>query len=262
MPDTALTVDRSRLAGLAAQLRGLHRPGSPVVLANAWDAASARIVAEAGYPAVATSSHAVAECLGYQDSDSMPAAEAFGAVARIARSVDLPVTADVEAGYGLAPEAFVAQLLGAGAVGCNLEDTDHHGGGGLVDAGRNAARLAAVKEAARAAGVDIVLNARIDVRPGEDPEALAEAISRARRYLEAGADCVYPIFLADEADIERLITEAGGPVNILLRKLDAGSIARLAELGAARVSMGGGPMRLAYAALRTSVAGLREGLRA
>ena len=108
-------------------------------------------------------------------------------------------------------------------------------------------------------GVYRMLNARIDVRFGRDPEALAEAIGRARRYLAAGADCVYPIFLAEETDIERVITEAGGPVNILLRKLEASSIARLAELGAARVSMGSGPMRLAYGALKASVAGLHEG---
>jgi len=254
--DAATIVDRSRLTGLASQLRALHQHGSPVVLANAWDAASARIVAEVGYPAIATSSSDVALSLGYNDTDSMPPAEAFGAVARVARVVDLPVTADLEAGYGLSPEAFVEHLLRAGAVGCNLEDTDHHGAGGLVDAERNSARLGAVKQAARAAGVEIVLNARVDVRFGKDPEALTEAISRGRRYLEAGADCVYPIFLSDEAEVEQFIGAVGGPVNILLRKLDRTSIARLAGVGVARVSMGGGPMRLAYAALKTAVEGL------
>ena len=250
------SVDTSALASRADQLRALHRPGAPVVLPNAWDVASATILAGAGYPALATSSAAVAAVLGYEDDDSMPADEAFGAVARIARILEVPLTADLEAGYGLAPDVFVERLLAAGAVGCNIEDTDHHGPGGLVDPAVQGPRLAGIKEAARAAGVDIVLNARVDVRPGGSDE-LTEAIRRGRHYLEAGADCVYPIFFGDEDAIGALVTGIGGPVNVALRKHDVDWIDRLAALGVARISMGAGLMRATYDYLKSTAERLR-----
>src|SRR6478735_10391774 len=126
-----------RLAARADALRALHRPGAPLVLRNAWDAASAKaLVADA--PALATTSVGVAEALGFADGGHIPADQAFAALERIVAAVDVPVTADCEAGYGLDPHAFVAGLLGAGAVGCNLEDTDH-ATGALRDPGENAA---------------------------------------------------------------------------------------------------------------------------
>src|SRR5215468_461495 len=140
------------LAARAERLRALHHAGAPLLLPNAWDAASARAVAEAGLPAVATTSSGVARSLGWEDGERVPPAEMFAAVGRIARSVELPVTADIEAGYGLSPEAVAEQLLRAGAVGCNLEDTDHARPGALVDAERQALRIAGLKRAARAAG--------------------------------------------------------------------------------------------------------------
>ena len=249
-------VDTSELANRAGQLRALHRPGSPVVLANVWDVASAKIVAGAGYPAIATSSAAVADVLGYEDDDSMPPDEAFGAVGRIARVLEVPLTADMEAGYGLAPDDFVGRLLRAGAVGCNIADTAHNGQAGLVDAASHASRLRAIKEAARAAGVDIVLNARVDVRPG-GPDELDEAIRRGRLYLEAGADCVYPIFFGEEAAISALVAGAGGNVNIALRRHDVEWLQRLARLGVARISMGAGLMRATYAFLKDTAERLR-----
>ncbi len=121
------------------------------------------MVVRVGFPVVATSSGAIAATLGYEDNDSMPVDEAFGVITRITRSVSVPVTADVEAGYRLSPKDLIGRLLDAGAVGCNLEDTDHHGGAGLLDAGENAERLRAVRHAATESGVDIVLNARVDV---------------------------------------------------------------------------------------------------
>ncbi len=144
--------DIPTLAAQASLLRRLHQPRQPLVVPNVWDVASARVVEELGFPVVATSSGAVAASLGYEDEDSMPADEAFAAVRRISSAVAVPVTADMEAGYRLEPEDFVTRLLEAGAVGCNLEDTDHHGGRDLVDADTHAARLAAIKESARAAG--------------------------------------------------------------------------------------------------------------
>src|SRR5437762_2732032 len=150
------------LAERAEQLRALHHAAEPLILANAWDAASARAVQEAGFPAVASTSSGVSASLGWADGQHTPADEMFGAVARMARVLDVPLTADLEAGYGLEPEVLVRRMLDAGAVGCNLEDTDHSTRG-LRDPAAHAEWLSAVKRAARAQGVDIVLNARVDV---------------------------------------------------------------------------------------------------
>src|SRR5262245_9265482 len=173
------TID-SALASAAERFRSLHRPGSPVVLPNVWDAASARIVAEAGFPAIATSSAAVARSLGFEDGGTAPPAEMFAAAARIARAVDLPVTVDAENGYGLSPADLVRSLVEARAVGCNIEDST---GGVLVDVDAHAARLAALREAAAAVRVRLVINARVDVfvRNPQRPEAelIEDAVARA-----------------------------------------------------------------------------------
>ena len=213
----------------AAALRALHVPGEPLILPNAWDAGTARIVERAGFPAVATTSSGVAEALGYEDGEQTPVDEMLAAVARIARAVPVPVTADMEAGYGLDDAELAQRVAAAGAVGLNLEDSDHRHHPALVSAERHAARIARIKETA-----DLVLNARVDVhlRGG----ATEEALERARAYRDAGADCVYPIGVADEATIAAFV-ELGVPVNILLRP-GAPPIARLAELGVARVSLG------------------------
>ena len=212
------------------------------MLRNAWDAASAKaLVADA--PALATTSVGVAQSLGYEDGGHIPAEEAFAAIARIVAAVDVPVTADCEAGYGLGPDAFVAGLLGAGAVGCNLEDTDH-ATGALCDPGEQAAFLAAVKDAGRAAGVDVVLNARVDVhvRGG----TLEDGLVRARAYREAGADCVYPIFGHEEEAIAAYV-EAAGVINVAVHP-SGPTIARMGELGVARASFGGGLFHVAMKA--------------
>ena len=237
-------MDTSELASRAAALRALHHGDRMLVLPNAWDVASARAVETAGFPVVATSSGAVSATLGYADGEAMPAGDAFAAVARMARAVGVPVTADIEAGYGLEPGEVVRRLLEAGAVGCNLEDTDHRAGG-LVPPERHAALVAAVKEHGRAAGVDVVVNARVDVfiRSAEPPAALFDdGVERAEAYLAAGADCVYPIGLADEALIARFVEAVAAPVNIIVRT-GAPSLARLAELGVARASLAGGLFR-------------------
>ena len=234
------------LAEQAEALRRLHSDPRPLVLPNAWDVASARLVVKAGFPVVATSSGAVAATLGYEDDDSMPVDEAFDVIARIARSVSVPVTADVEAGYRLSPKDLVKRLLEAGAVGCNLEDTDHHGDTDLLDAGENAERLRAVREAATEAGAEIVLNARVDVlrREGDRRELFEEAVRRARLYLQAGADCVFPIRLADDELIGEFVRRVEGPVNVVAA--GAPPLARLAELGVARISFAGSLMGQLY----------------
>ncbi len=213
----------------AGELRALHVPGDPLVLPNAWDAATARLVQETGFPVVATTSSGVAEALGYADREVTPVEEMLAAVSRIARAVAIPVTADLEGGYGLAPDELAARTIAAGAVGLNFEDTDHARFPSQHAVDAQAQRIAALK----AAG-DLVVNARVDtvIRGGDVEEALA----RAAAYRDAGADCVYPIGLTDEGEIARFVA-LEVPVNILLSP-GAPPVSRLRELGVARVSLG------------------------
>ena len=217
----------------AEALRALHRPGTPVVLPNAWDAASARAVAAAGFPAVATSSAAVALSLGYADGEATPVEEMLDAIARIARAVDVPVTADVERGYGLPPAQLAERLLATGAVGCNLEDSDPRTKR-LIDVDRHADFLASVRAAAGAA---LVVNARVDAYIRDVADPLPAAIERGRKFLAAGADCFYPLGATTEKDIQALVEL--GPVNILFTP-DTPDLPALAALGVARVSFGDG----------------------
>jgi 2-methylisocitrate lyase-like PEP mutase family enzyme len=224
-------------------LRSLHRPTAPLVLPNAWDAATARAIAAAGFPAVATTSAGVAAALGYEDHEGAPAGEMLAAAARIARSVDVPVTVDAEAGYGMTAAELVAELKGAGAAGCNLEDTDH-AAQALRDPARQAAWLRGVRQGASDQGYRPVINARIDVflpsasfGPGgpTQGELVPEALRRAQAYLDAGADCVYPIGLWEAGALAAFVSACPGPVNVL-RIPQAPSLAELAGLGVARVS--------------------------
>ncbi len=238
-------------AAKAARLRALHVPGDPVVLPNVWDAASARVVAGT-FPAVATASAAVSAALGYGDGEAMPVDEAFAAVARVVRAVDVPVTADVERGYRLPPAEIAARLADAGAVGCNLEDSDP-ATDRMVPVGEQVEFLGAV----RAADPLLVINARVDVFFQEGGKDFDEGVARARAYLAAGADCVYPFGLAADriADFCRAV---GGPVNIV-HVPDSPTPAELGKLGAARVSFGPGLQRLLLARLKAAVAVVREG---
>ncbi len=234
----------------ADRLRSLHVPGEPLVLVNAWDVASAREVVAAGGSAIGTSSAAISASLGEPDNNTLALSLVFGTIERIASAVPVPVTADLEAGYDLGGSELVGALLAAGAVGCNLEDTDHRAGG-LLDADVMAARLTAVRSAARNAGVDVVVNARIDALVhlgGDRPAALAEIVRRARRYVEAGADCVFPIGVADPATAEQLVNELAVPVNVGLAP--AVTVAQMAAAGASRVSVGPTFQRRAMAELR------------
>ncbi|MGW2641403.1 isocitrate lyase/PEP mutase family protein [Streptomyces sp. NPDC001348] len=233
-------------------LRSLHRrraPGDPLVLPGPWDAAGARVFTEAGFPALATPSAGIAASLGYADG-AVPAGEMFAAVARIARAVDVPVSADVEDGYGLPPKELVERLLEAGAVGCNLEDSHR---GVLEDPHEHADRLAEVRSAA--AG-ELFVNARIDTfaRGVTDP---AQAIQRAALYVAAGAECVYPIF-APASVLPLLRSGIQGPINMMARLDGEGpSPAELGGLGATRVTFGPGLQRRSVQALREIADGLR-----
>lgn len=227
-------------------LRSLHRPGAPLLLPNAWDVATARAVVAAGFPVVATTSGGVAATLGYEDHEGAPADEMLAAAARIARGVEVPVTVDAEAGYGMQPAELVAALRSAGAAGCNLEDTDHTAGGSLRDSDRHAEWLRAVRQAASADGYRLVINARVDVFvgpflasavAGTQERLVPEALRRANAYFEVGVDCVYPIALWETDALRRFISEVDGPVNVI-RLPQTPSLAELAAAGVARVSWG------------------------
>src|SRR6266852_1452620 len=222
---------RHDVAADAEKLRKLHVPGDPLVLANAWDPTSARVVESAGMRAIATASNALAPVNGYEDHGHLPPDVAFGALRRVADAVMLPVTADLEDGYGLSSEEFVDRLADAGACGANLEDTDHRVGT-LVDADRHAERIASIKAAARAHGFDAVINARVDVHVHKGN--LQDGLERARRYFDAGADCVYPIFLWDVSAIREYV--ALGPTKSLYGP-DRIALGELATLGVARISV-------------------------
>lgn len=248
------------LKARADRLRELHS-GDLLVLPNVWDATSATIVAEAGFPAVATASNAVAAMLGYPDGEGAPWQEMFAAAGRVARAVSVPVTVDAEAGYGMRPREFVDRLLEIGAVGCNLEDTSHREGG-LVEAGAQAEWLAAVRSAASDAGVPIVVNARVDTfLPSSgvaEADRVAEAIRRGRLYLSAGADCIYPIAVRDRDVLATLVAEIPGPING--NTSDSLDLRTLRDLGVARVSYGPGFYRAAMADLKTKVDHLLDDL--
>ena len=230
----------------AELLRALHRGPDVLVLPNAWDVASAR--AFAGIPgcrAIATTSGGVAAAHGYPDGERIPAQEMLAAVERIARAVEVPVTADLEAGYGDAAAAARAAIE-AGAVGMNLED-----GAGPVP--EHVARIAAARAAADEAGVPLVLNARVDVYLRGTHE-LGDAVERANAYLAAGADCAFVIGVSDRVTIARLLADVAGPLNVLARA-ETPPVAELARLGVRRVSVG---TRLFQEALGAAEVAARE----
>ncbi|MEV7564654.1 isocitrate lyase/PEP mutase family protein [Streptomyces tanashiensis] len=225
----------------AQALRALHlgRPADvPLVLPGPWDAASARAFEAAGHPALATPSAGIAASLGYEDGETPPA-EMFAAVARIVRSVSVPVTADLEGGYGLPAAELVERVRESGAVGVNLEDTGPDRT--LRDPRAHAEWLAEVRAAA---GPDLFLNARVDVYIRRTPEALEAAVARSRLYAEAGADCVYPI-AAPAADLPALRAALGDlPLNVLA--VPGGpAFVELGRLGATRITFGDGLLRRA-----------------
>jgi 2-methylisocitrate lyase-like PEP mutase family enzyme len=232
------------LAELATRLKKLHQPGDPLVVLNAWDAASATRIAAAGFPAVATSSAAVNESLGVPDNNSAPPAAVFDAARRIVQAVSVPGTLDLEAGYGLSAEEFIDCVLGTGAVGFNLEDTDYTSGATqatpLADPVAHAQRLADMRAVADRRRVAVVINARIDTfiryRDRDPAAVLDETIQRARLYLEAGADCVYPIGVYQPDVAAKLVDTLQAPVNANIHPSVV--LADLAKTGVARISVG------------------------
>jgi 2-methylisocitrate lyase-like PEP mutase family enzyme len=239
----------------AEGFRALHTSGRILVLPNVWDAASARVIEEAGFPALATTSAGVAAVLGYPDGERIGREEMAAAVARIARAVAVPVTADMEAGYGPDPAAAAATVravIEAGAIGLNLEDGTGDPTNPLFEVSAQVERIQAAREAARAAGVSVVLNARTDVflaGVGEEAGRLDHALRRANAYRAAGADCLFVPLVRDAGLIAALVRGLNGPLNVLAGP-GVPPLSELQRLGVARVSMGSGPMRAALTVAR------------
>lgn len=249
-------------ATLAEQLRQWHRQPPILLLPNAWDAASARIFAQLGFRAIATTSSGVAAANGYPDGERMPRALMIETIRRIA-AVDCPVTADIEAGYGDDMDAkldTIRQVVEAGAVGVNIEDSLEHGAPALVSETAQAQLIAAIRAAASGWGVPLVINARTDVYlhdVGDAASQLAEATRRGNAYLAAGADCVFPIGASDADAIAALARGINGPINILASPRTP-TIPELASLGVARVSFGGGFTSVALGAIRRAAQEILE----
>ncbi len=241
----------------------MHKGPALLLLPNAWDALSARLFAAAGFAAIATTSGGVSWALGYADGEAAPWPEVVAATGRIARSVSLPVTADIEAGFGDTPEAVassVRDIIGAGAVGINLEDGVPRGATPIRTIADAAARLRAAREAARTAGVPIVINARTDLylrNIGDPATRFDEAVERGKAYLAAGADCFYPITLRDTETIGRLVKALAAPININVR---AGlpNVAELEALGVARVSTASQIALLAAGTIRQAAEHIKQ----
>jgi 2-methylisocitrate lyase-like PEP mutase family enzyme len=250
----------------AEEFRRMHDRSRILVLPNAWDAASARIFEEAGFAAVATTSVGVSYTAGYPDGEAIPRDDMVTIVRWIARSVAVPVTADIESGFGTSPREVaetVRMVIEAGAVGINLEDTIHYERAGaqprsLYELPLAVERIRAARQAADAAQVPIVINGRTDVYLlgiGEKASRFEHAVRRLNAYREAGADCLYPMGYFDAQTIGALVKAVNGPINIMgLPGTPPAS--ELQRLGVARVSTASGPVRVAMTATRKLAAEL------
>jgi 2-methylisocitrate lyase-like PEP mutase family enzyme len=247
----------------AETFRRMHHGGKILLLPNAWDAMSAKIFEAAGFGAVATTSAGVSYSLGWPDGELVPRDEMIAAIRRIADAVAIPVTADIESGFGATASDVadtVRQTIQAGAVGVNLEDAVQGAGRTLYDLPLAVERIAAARDAARTAGVAIVINARTDVYLlgiGEKSGRFDEATRRLNAYREAGADCLYAMGYFDAETIGRLVQAVNGPLNVMGLP-GTPPVAELQRLGVARVSTASGPTRLAMTATSKAAQALLE----
>lgn len=247
----------------AEHFRELHRGPSILVLPNAWDAASARIFEAEGFPAVATTSAGVANSLGYADGEYVPLDELLFVIRRITATVQIPVTADMEAGFGSTVEAVaetVRQVVQAGAIGINIEDSVKGGEFRLLEADEMVQRVTAIRTLAAEMGVPLFINARTDAfhHPAEAEIRFVEAVRRANEYLAVGADCAFVPFVSDRDIIARLAKDINGPLNILATA-GVPPIDELEALGVARISMGSGPCRASMALTQQIARDLHRG---
>ncbi|GBE63647.1 PEP phosphonomutase and related enzymes [Mycobacterium sp. MFM001] len=228
------------LADRAAALLALHQPGNPVILPTVWDAWSARLATEAGFAALTVGSHPVADSVGKPDNEGMSFDDVLGRVAQITAAVDVPVSVDVESGYGLPAEQLIDGLIGVGAVGLNIEDTVHSEGKRLRSVSEHAEFVGALRSAADAAGVHVVINARTDLflrKDGDESDRVERAVARLKEAAAAGADVLYPVGRHDPDTLRRLISELPLPVNAIALP-DQDDPASFGPLGVGRVSFG------------------------
>jgi 2-methylisocitrate lyase-like PEP mutase family enzyme len=256
-------MDREIQSSRAAHFLELHHRPQILVLPNVWDATSARIFAQAGFLAVGTTSAGIAASLGYPDGQRIGLPLMREVVQRITRVVSIPVSADMEAGYGDNYEELsgtAREVIRMGAVGLNLEDSTLNSEKPLLEIGRQVEKIQAVREVANSADIPLVINARIDVYlrlHGEQDELFNQAVLRANAYRKAGADCVFMIGVRDKETITRLVREINGPVSVLAGK-SSPTIQELQEIGVARVSLGSGPMRATLTLLKDIARELKE----
>jgi 2-methylisocitrate lyase-like PEP mutase family enzyme len=244
----------------AARFRSLHTATPPLRLPNCWDAGSAAIIAAAGAPAIATTSAGLAWSLGFPDGDAVDRDTAIAALARVVKAVDVPVTADIESGFGAAPKDVaetLAAVVEAGAVGVNIEDSVAETPGVLRPIAEQADRCAAAREGA---GADLFINARIDMYLmgiGEEDTRFDATVERAAAYAEAGADGIFVPGVTDPALIEALVKAVRLPLNVMAGP-GAPAPSELGKLGVARVSLGGGVAAAAYEVARRATVALLE----
>ena len=224
----------------AVALLALHRPGDPVVLPTVWDAWSANLAVEAGFAALTVGSHPVADSVGKPDGEGMTFDDLLARVAQITDAVDVPVSVDVESGYGEPPQRLIEGLLGVGAVGFNIEDTVHREGKRLRSVQEHAELVGRLRAAAETAGVHVVINARTDLflrGDGNEADRVDRAITRLTAAAEAGADVLYPVGRHDADSMRRLTSELPLPVNAIAVP-DHDDPASFGPLGVARISFG------------------------
>jgi 2-methylisocitrate lyase-like PEP mutase family enzyme len=224
----------------ATTLLELHRPGDPVVLPTVWDAWSAKLAAAAGFVALTVGSHPVADSIGKPDNEGMTFDDLLTRVAQITAAVGVPVSVDIESGYGEGPTRLIEGLLGVGAVGLNIEDTVHSEGGRLRSASEHAELVGALRKAADAAGVHVVINARTDLflrKDGDDADRVDRAVARLTEAAAAGADVLYPVGRHDPDTLRRLASELPLPINAIALP-DQDDPASFGPLGVGRISFG------------------------
>jgi 2-methylisocitrate lyase-like PEP mutase family enzyme len=224
----------------AEALLALHQPGNPVILPTVWDAWSARLAVDAGFAALTVGSHPVADSIGKADQEGMTFEDLLTRVKQITAAVDAPVSVDIESGYGESPTRLIEGLLDAGAVGLNIEDTVHSEGGRLRSASEHAEFVGALRKAADAMGVHVVINARTDLflrQDGDEADRVDRAIARLKEAAQAGADSLYPVGFHDPDTLRRLATELPLPINAIALP-DESDPASFGPAGVGRISFG------------------------
>ena len=237
----------------ARRFRKMHEGSQILVLPNAWDVASACVLVDEGFEAVATTSGGCAFSLGFCDGENIGRGGMIEVVTRIANSVQVPVTADMEAGYGKSPNdvsVTVSETISAGAVGINIEDSNKSGPRKLLDLKLSVERIQAARQVVDAAGIPVVINARTDgYMLGSDKDMFDETVLRSNAYLKAGADCAFVIGVRNRELIARLVEDINGPLNVLAGP-GSPTVSELQEIGVSRVTVGGNIAKAAYSLVK------------